>query len=404
VDFRAASRRARARHAPEAKGSDQRLATGPHLLDTTLFFSATSGGVRRYLLAKHDWLGRHGALTHTLVVPGATTGGTIGDIIEFASPRIPFGAGYRCPWRLRRLRALLERLEPDLVEAGDPYQIGWQAAQVAEHLGIPAVAFCHSDFVGLLANRVGRVTGTAAARYLRSLYARFDLVLAPSRIIAERLDTIGIGRVAVQPLGVDAETFHPERADSALRASLQLPPGTRLLTFAGRLAREKNVGDLKAMVEYLGHPYHLLIIGGARAERPSPRVTVLPYQREPSRLAAWLASSDAIVHAGQRETFGLVALEAMACARPVVVYNAGALPEIVDARVGQVAPNRGPRALAAAVSALFAREPLALGLAGRKRVLEHFTWDRVFHHELGRYAALINRPTLLRGDGELQTA
>ena len=375
-----------------------------HLLDTTLFFSPTSGGVRRYLLSKHAWLGRHGALTHTLVVPGPTTKGTVGDVIEFASPRIPFGAGYRCPWRLAGLRGLLAEIEPDLIEAGDPYHVGWQAAWVANSLGIVSVAFCHSDFVGLLANRLGRLTGQVAAHYLRALYSRFDLVLAPSRIVAERLDASGISRVEVQPLGVDGGIFHPGRADHALRASLGLSPGTRLLTFAGRLAPEKNVRDLYAMVEHLGHPYHLLVIGGAHAARPSARITVLPYQREPDRLAAWLASSDVIVHAGRRETFGLVALEAMACARPVVVYGAGALPEIVDSRVGQVAPDRGPQALAAAVEDVFARDPCALGVVARRRVLERYTWERIFNQELRHYAALVNRPSLLRDDVELQTA
>jgi alpha-1,6-mannosyltransferase len=376
----------------------------PHLLDATMFFSPTSGGVRRYLLAKHDWLGRQSCLKHTLVVPGPETVGSAGAIVEFASPRIPFGAGYRCPWRLPSLRALLARLNPDLIEAGDPYQIGWQAASVAESLGIPAVAFCHSDFVGLLANRIGRATAGVAAYYLRSLYSRFDLILAPSRIVAERLESNGIGRVALQPLGVDAQTFHPDRADPDLRNSLGLATDTRLLAFAGRLATEKNVPDLYAMVESLGHPYHLLVIGGARGERPNPRVTVLPYQREPVRLAAWLASCDAIVHAGRRETFGLVALEAMACARPVVVYDAGALPEIVDARVGQVARDAGPSALAEAVEDVFRRGPHALGLAGRRRVLEHYTWDQVFNQELRHYAALVNRGSLLRDDAELQTA
>jgi alpha-1,6-mannosyltransferase len=42
-----------------------------HLVDTTVFFSPTSGGVRRYLTAKHAWLRRHTPHRHTLLVPGA---------------------------------------------------------------------------------------------------------------------------------------------------------------------------------------------------------------------------------------------------------------------------------------------------------------------------------------------
>jgi alpha-1,6-mannosyltransferase len=367
-----------------------------HLLDTTMFFSPTSGGVRRYLLAKHDWLGRHTLLTHTLVVPGAASGGTVGDVIEFSSPAIPFGAGYRFPWRLRALRNLLTALQPDLIEAADPYQMGWQAAAAAAILQVPAVAFCHSDLIGLIGGRVGQRAARLTVRYLRALYSRFDLVLAPSRLVADHLRAAGIDSVSIQPLGVDAETFRPERADRRTRALLGIHPRTRLLVFAGRLAPEKNLGHLYEMVETLGDPYHLLIIGGPIACRPSRRVTVLPYQREPKRLATWLASSDVVVHAGRCETFGLVALEGLACGRPVVVYDAGALPEIVDSSVGAVAPDAGPAALAAAVTDVVARDPVALGAAGRRRVLEQYTWDRAFSRELRCYARLLNRTSLLR--------
>lgn len=375
----------------------------PHLLDTTMFFSPTSGGVRRYLLAKHEWLCRRASVTHTLLVPGPASGGTVGDVVEFSSPAIPFGAGYRFPWRLGALRRALAGLNPDLIEAADPYQMGWQAARVAADLGVPSVAFCHSDLIALIGGRLGRSAASLGARYLRSLYARFDLVLAPSRLVAAHLEAAGIERVVVQPLGVDAEVFHPDRASPRLRASLGLPPGTRLLVFAGRLAPEKNLVDLHSLVDLLGDPYHLLIVGGPVARRLSPRVTVLPYQRESSRLAAWLAGADVVVHAGRYETFGLVALEGMACARPVVVYNAGALPEIVDERVGAVAADRGPHALAAAVSGVFERDPSALGAEGRRRVLAHYTWDRALTAELGLYAKLLRRPSLLH-DSTVQLA
>ena len=369
----------------------------PHLLDTTMFFSPTSGGVRRYLLAKHEWLGRKASVTHTLLVPGAASGGTVGDVVEFSSPLIPLGAGYRFPWRLAALRRILSGLRPDLIEAADPYQMGWQAARVAAQLGIPSVAFCHSDLIALVGGRLGRSAAAACARYLRSLYSRFDLVLAPSRLVANRLCDAGIERVAIQPLGVDAEVFRPERASRTLRASLGLPPGTRLLVFAGRLAPEKNLSDLHALADILGDPYHVLIVGGPVASSPCARVTVLPYQREPVRLAAWLASADLVIHAGRCETFGLVALEGMACGRPVVVYDAGALPEIVDEDVGAVARDSGPPALAAAVAGVFARDPATLGAEGRRRVLAKYTWDRALTHELGLYAQLLRRPTLLRG-------
>ncbi|HVN43177.1 MAG TPA: hypothetical protein VMT50_10365, partial [Steroidobacteraceae bacterium] len=70
----------------------------------TLFYAPTSGGVRRYLLAKHGWLQAYTSVRHTIVVPGRRTGGLPCDIVRFGSPAVPFGNGYRLPVRMRAFR------------------------------------------------------------------------------------------------------------------------------------------------------------------------------------------------------------------------------------------------------------------------------------------------------------
>ena len=365
----------------------------PHLLDATLFYTPTSGGVRRYLLTKHDWLARRAHVTHTLLVPGPADRGDAGGLVEFRSPHLR--AGYRCPVRLRALRARLASLGPDLIEAGDPYVMGWQAARVAHELGIPSVAFCHSDIINLVETRLGRLAGSVTSAYLRSLYGRFDRVLAPSQIVASHLSDAGISHVTLQPLGVDAEIFTPECADPRLRERLGLAGSTRLLVFAGRLAPEKNLPDLYAMAATLGEPYHLLVIGGEQLSRPYRNVSILPYEREQKAIAQILAGCDAFVHAGRQETFGLVALEAMACGLPVIAYRAGALAELIDPPVGALAEPRGPAALAEAVHALFEREQAPIRAAARARVLERHSWDAAFRQLMRAYATLLHRSTLL---------
>ena len=371
----------------------------PHLLDATLFYTPTSGGVRRYLLTKHDWLARQARVTHTLFVPGPADRGVAGGIVEFRSPHLR--AGYRCPARWPTLRHRLAELEPDLIEAGDPYVMGRQAVAVAERLGIPSVAFCHSDIINLVQMRFGRLAGAATSAYLRGLYSRFDRVLAPSQIVATHLAEAGIRHVALQPLGVDAEIFTPDRREPRLRERLGLAPQTRLLVFAGRLAPEKNLPDLYEMVAALGAPYHLLVIGGETASRLSEHVSVLPYEREQKAVAQILGGCDAFVHAGRQETFGLVALEAMACGLPVVAYRAGALAELIDESVGMLAPPSGPAALAQAVHSLFDRPLAPIHAAARMRVLERYSWDAAFRQLMRGYANLLHRASLLSEDAAL---
>jgi alpha-1,6-mannosyltransferase len=359
-----------------------------HLVDTTLFYSPTSGGVRRYLNAKHAWLRGNDQWEHTLLVPGETTHRQRGGTSTIAGFHVPGTFNYRLPLNPRRWSRMLEELEPDLVEAGDAFHPAWCAAGLGSRRPIPVVAFFHSHLPRLVESRCGKLLGSAARRYLWMTYERFDLVFAPSPIMAGYLREQGLSRVSIQPLGVDAEVFSPARRDGSLREELGLAPDTRLLVFAGRFSGEKNIPVLIDAVQRLGRPYHLLLVGGSMHAHPAANVTVMPYRRESAQLAAVLASADALVHAGTHETFGLIVLEAMACGRPVVGVDAAAIAELVDGEVGVLAHEASGPVFAQAIHDLYHRDLEALGRAARERVLARHTWDRVFPQQFAAYAAL----------------
>jgi alpha-1,6-mannosyltransferase len=361
-----------------------------HLVDTTLFFSPTSGGVKRYLTAKRAWLAAHTCWEHTIVVPGADTCLERGGISTLSGFRVPGTFNYRLPLNPRRWTGLLDWLEPTLIEAGDVFHPAWSGWQVARRRGIPFAAFYHSNLPQLAGRRsCGVLTGPLLRRYVRLLYERCDIVFAPSRVMCEYLRSLGIQQAVHQPLGVDADIFTPERRSATLRRRLGLPRETRLLVFPGRFAPEKNLPVLLQAFARLGSPYHLLLIGGKRTARPAANVTMVPYRRDSQELAELIASADALVHAGTKETFGLVILEAMACGRPVVAPRAGAFPELIDDSVGVLAEPDSAASMADAIAALYERDLDVLGAAGRERVLRQFTWNRAFHTQLITYASLV---------------
>lgn len=362
----------------------------PHLVDTTLFYSPTSGGVKRYLTAKHAWLAAHSRWHHTLVVPGAVDRTERGGVCTLAGYPVPGSFNYRLPLDPRRWLQLLDALDPDLIEAGDAFHPAWAAWRIAQRRGIPLAAFYHSNLPQIISGRVGgRIAERGLRRYVSWLYERFDVVFAPSRLMCDLLNELGVQQAVHQPLGVDAEVFRPQRRGDWLRQRLGLAPEARVLVYAGRFAGEKNVPVLLDAFARLGSPYHLLLIGGSRKDRPATNVTMLPYRRDGIELAEWLASADALVHAGTKETFGLVVLEAMACGRPVVAARAGAFPELVDDRVGILAePGSGER-MAEAIAALYERDIETLGANARARVLRKFTWNRAFQGQMATYAALL---------------
>jgi alpha-1,6-mannosyltransferase len=365
-----------------------------HVVDATMFWSATGGGVRRYLLTKQAWLAHRPGWRHTIAVPGVASAR---GMAALPSLPLPGSGGYRLPLRRGAIAGVLEALRPDLIEAGDPYRVAWGALDAAGLLEVPAVAYCHSNIEQLARMAAGRAFGTTAARwarrYAKHVYAGFDLVLAPSRSMRDHLTAWGVERVALQPLGVDTVAFHPSRASASWRAEQGLDEDARVLVYAGRFAPEKHLDVLVDAVRQLGPPYVLVAIGAG----PSPPlagawVRIVPFVAGVPALATALASADAFVHAGDQETFGLSALEAMACGTPIVVRAAEGLGELVEADTGLAVEAGNGAAFAAAITALFEGDRAAIRRAARTRA-EASDWERVLPRLLDHYRGLLGRAT-----------
>jgi len=364
---------------------------GFHLIDTTMMYAPRSGGVKRYLGQKRAWLAkRRPDIAHTLVVPGAATGLESHGVVTVAAARLPFGDGYRMPASMAKWETVIRMLEPDIIEAGDIFVPGHAALEAGEALGVPVVGFCHTDAAALAAIHFGEWAEAPAMKRWAATYQRFDRVVAPSRHIAARLAEAGVEKVSVQLLGVDTALFHPGRADRAkLRRRLGLPSSARLLVFAGRPAREKNIESLICAVERLGAPYHLLLIGAGKDAHYSPRVIPLDYERDPEALAGMIASCDALVHANENEPFGLVVLEALAAGLPVVGPSRGGIAELIDETVGQRAATVDPAGMAEAIEALFARDLGPIRAAARRRAEQRHGWDNTFEGLTRIYGELV---------------
>jgi alpha-1,6-mannosyltransferase len=119
-------------------------------------------------------------------------------------------------------------------------------------------------------------------------------------------------------------------------------------------------------------------------------VRALPYEGDAHQLAAAMASADAFVHAGDQETFGLVALEAMASGVPVVACAVGGLGELVNDAVGHAVPHCRAGDFADALQALAQRDPVVLAHAARRHALR-YDWHAVLPQLVARYQALAGR-------------
>ena len=100
----------------------------------------------------------------------------------------------------------------------------------------------------------------------------------------------------MRPLGVDLKTFNPRARTTTLRHELGLGERARILVYAGRFAREKNLDVLTAAFRKLGRPYYLLMLGAGESMPRQGNVIVRPYERSSRELARVLASADGLVH------------------------------------------------------------------------------------------------------------
>jgi alpha-1,6-mannosyltransferase len=114
----------------------------------------------------------------------------------------------------------------------------------------------------------------------------------------------------------------------------------------------------------------------ARLERQAARLPVdfTGYIGCRDTVATFLATADVAIAPGPHETFGLAALEALACGTPVVVSRTSALAEILTTESGAAADN-DPHAIAQAVASIISR-PERLRRNDARRRAEHFTWPR----------------------------
>lgn len=212
--------------------------------------------------------------------------------------------------------------------------------------------------------------------------------------------------IAVIPCGVDVNRFRP-LDQSASRHALGMD-GRSVLLFVGRIEPLKGVDILlEAAARLAGGPApQVVIVGGdATGESETARLRSLaaeigldgrarfigPVEHE--RLPLYYNAADVCVVPSYYESFGLVALEAMACGTPVVASRVGGLNETVrDSETGFLVPSHEPVAFADRIATLLAdeRRRRAFGQAAREAV-SAFAWSNVADAIESVYLGLLSK-------------
>ncbi|MGW5433059.1 glycosyltransferase [Streptomyces sp. NPDC004059] len=297
---------------------------------------------------------------------------------------------------------------PDVVHSHF-WMSGLAALSGARGLGIPVVQTYHA--LGTVKKRYQGAADTSPPQRLaieEAVGHECARIIATCSDEVAELKAMGLNedRISVVPCGVDPDQFAP--------AARTRPAGARRrLLSVGRLVPRKGFDRaIRALADI--PDAELIVAGGPEADLlgtdpearrlcavageygVADRVTLLGGVGR-ARMPRLMAGADLVLSLPRYEPFGIVPLEAMACATPVVATAVGGhLDTVVDGTTGVLVPADDDYDLGAVVRGLLA-DPDRLaryGAAGRQRVLSHYTWDRVADGVAGVYGAVASAPWL----------
>ncbi len=232
------------------------------------------------------------------------------------------------------IRTVLEKFKPDLIHVVNPAVLGLGGIYYAKTLEIPLVASYHTHLPQYLQHYgLGALEGLLW-ELLKLGHNQAQLNLCTSTVMVQELITHGIERVDLWQRGVDTEMFQPHLASRQMRSQLSNGhPDNPLLLYVGRVSAEKQIDQIKPILEAIPEA-HLAIVGGGphqealEAHFAGTQTHFVGYMQG-LELASAFASADAFIFPSRSETLGLVLLEAMAAGCPIVAAASGGIPDIV---------------------------------------------------------------------------
>jgi phosphatidylinositol alpha 1,6-mannosyltransferase len=324
------------------------------------------------------------------------------------SPSIPLFLYQDVQWAFPRLRDVADdvaHFRPDVVHVATEFALGLAGVKTARRLGLPLVASAHTDYDKYAARYGVDWALRAGWHYLRWFYGQAHTVLCPSRIYEQHLHSRGVTHTGVWSRGVDPAVFNPGFRSDAYRQAFGVGPNDLLITYIGRIAREKNLMLLlkawDALIPVRGSAKLVLVGRGPledeirRRDIPGVHVTGLKHGTD---LSTAYASADIFAFPSATETFGNSLLEAMGSGLPSLVAAAGGVLEFAshDENAWLIAPNSAA-AITHGLRRLVEDQALRCRLSeGALRTARARGWDEVYQQLLADYQEAIDSRRLVR--------
>jgi glycosyltransferase involved in cell wall biosynthesis len=366
----------------------------PRILHLGKYFPPHMGGMETHLQALVD--GMHGLYDLEVLVANDYPVRKVDDVGGTKITRMPTLGTVASMPITPTLPFDLSRSTADLLHVHSPNPGAAFAIAVTGYRG-PLIVTHHSDILGR------RHLYRVAAPFVRTMMRRADAIIATSQRYLESSEELRPykEKCHVIPLGIGQQAF--EAAPSLEEVQrIREAFGPRLVLAVGRLVEYKGFAYLIHAMEHLNAT--LAIIGtGPQASFLSRLVSQLNLQHKVHilghvpELAPYLAAAQVLAMPSitRAEAFGMVQLEAMAAALPVVNTDIqSAVPEVsLHGETGFTVPPADPVALAGAIQSLLENDELRIrmGTAARKRAMRYFGADTINKKVVELYEDVLRR-------------
>ncbi len=291
----------------------------------------------------------------------------------------------------------------------------WLSGLVGERLkarwGVPHMTMFHTLAEVKSRSRISEWEPDIRIESEHAIVRQADRIIAAGKDERElliRLYDADAERISVVPCGVNLDLFQPVE-QAAARRELSIGEHERILLFVGRVEPLKGIDILLGAASELAveHDCIVLVIGGDNTAMQgemsylrtlAKRLGIADRVRflgavDHEKLPLYYSAADVCVVPSFYESFGLVALEAMACGTPVVASRVGGLAGTVrDGETGYLIPWRCPEPFAERIELLLGNEELrrAFGRTARE-VVERYRWANVADEVIELYRQLIEQ-------------
>ena len=304
----------------------------------------------------------------------------------------------------------------------------WMSGLAAEALaeawgGTPIVHMFHT--LGEMKNRIARSEDEREGEY--RVRGERQVLRIADRIVAATIAEVTqlrflykapSDKLVTIPPGVDVSHFYPIPADEA-KLYVGLKPDDRMVLFVGRIEPLKGVDTLIQAMSCLqlkeSQRVHLAIIGGDPSASPREmsaemarlqklcddlsveQTVVFLGKRDQDRLPYYYSAAELLVMPSHYESFGMVALEAMACGTPVIASEVGGLAYLVrDGETGFTIPDQEPEALCEKMSWLLNDHDLRKQMSERAvEYAQDYAWEKIAKQIIGVYEGLVEKENVV---------